>query len=81
MHIIRVSFQVFMAASMKMTNFWDIAPCRLEVYGRNSETSVCFNETTRRYMAEGSHLHILRVCENGVLRRIFGPKRDDATKG
>jgi hypothetical protein len=23
--------------------------------------------------------HILRVCENRVLRRIFGPKRDEVT--
>jgi hypothetical protein len=25
--------------------------------------------------------HRLRVCENRVLRRIFGPKRDDVTEG
>jgi len=27
---------------------------------RSSETSVCSNETTRRYIPEGSHLHTRR---------------------
>jgi hypothetical protein len=34
-NLIRVRFQVLTAASMKMTVFWDIAPCSLvEVYRR-----------------------------------------------
>jgi hypothetical protein len=33
--VIRVSFQVLTAASMKMTLFWDVAPCSLvEIYRR-----------------------------------------------
>jgi hypothetical protein len=27
------------------------------------------------------HIYILRVFENRVLRRIFGPKRDEVTGG
>jgi hypothetical protein len=63
---------------MKITAFWDMAPCRLEEvdeYFRGayclhyqgalmmeaalpSETSI-FNETTRRHILEGNHLHTL----------------------
>jgi hypothetical protein len=55
---------------MKMTVFWDIAPCSLLETDRNfsaialmvetintSETSVNFYETTRRNIPEDSHLH------------------------
>jgi hypothetical protein len=31
---------------------------------RTSETSVYFNETTRRYFPEGCHLHIYSVLDN-----------------
>jgi hypothetical protein len=61
---------------MKMTVFWDVAPCSLvEVdrrlrgayylhvhfialmeAARTSETSVYFNENTRRYRSEGCHI-------------------------
>jgi uncharacterized membrane protein len=43
------------------------------------EMSVNFNVTTRRYIPEDSKHHRLRVFENRVLRRIFGPKRDEVT--
>jgi hypothetical protein len=43
---------------------------------RTTQTSVNFYQTTRRNIPEESHLHRLRVFENRVLRRIFGPKRD-----
>jgi hypothetical protein len=56
-----------MAASMKMTAFWDIEPCSLVEVDRRfialtmeavntSETSVNFYETTRRNIPEGYHL-------------------------
>jgi hypothetical protein len=50
---------------MKMTVFWDVAPCNL--VGRialmmeaasTSETSVNFYQTTRRNIPEDSHLQI-----------------------
>jgi hypothetical protein len=45
---------------MKITGFWDIAPCSvaevecvlLMAAVRNSEMPVCFNETIRRYIPE-----------------------------
>jgi hypothetical protein len=50
---------------MKMKAFWDIALCSLVEFislmmeaVRTSETSVYSNETTRRYVPEGSHLNI-----------------------
>jgi hypothetical protein len=63
-----VRFQVLTAASMKFRIFWDVAPCsHVEVDRRyialmmeavrTSETSVNFNETTRRYIPEDSKLH------------------------
>jgi hypothetical protein len=33
------------------------------------------------YTSHGSSRHRLRVLENRVLRRIFGPKRDEVTGG
>jgi hypothetical protein len=60
-------FEVLTAASMKMTVFWDVAPCSLvEVYRcfraivlmmeavNTSETSVYFNQTTRSNILEES---------------------------
>jgi hypothetical protein len=35
--------------------------------------------TTRRNIPEDTILHKLRVFENRMLRRIFGPKRDGVT--
>jgi hypothetical protein len=32
-------------------------------------------------MSELREEHGLRVFENGVLRRLFGPKRDEVTRG
>jgi hypothetical protein len=43
---------------MKMTAFWDIIVLMMEAV-RTSETSVYFNETTRRYIAEGHRLHMV----------------------
>jgi hypothetical protein len=48
---------------MKMTALFGIAPCSLFIDlmmepVRTSETSVYFNETTRRYIPEGCHLAI-----------------------
>jgi hypothetical protein len=65
---------------MKMTDFFDIAPCSLVKVDRRfrgaycfrhdngeavcmHEMSVYFNETTWRYISEGSHLQIF-VCLN-----------------
>jgi hypothetical protein len=44
-----VKIYVLKAASIKMTVFWDIAPCSLAVMEavRTSETSVSFYENTR----------------------------------
>jgi hypothetical protein len=51
---------------MKMTAFWDVAPCSLvEVYGRlrgsyclhhQGDASLCFIETTPRFIPERCHL-------------------------
>jgi hypothetical protein len=46
----------------------------------SSETSV-LTRATRRNNSEDTILHELRVFENRVLRRIFGPKRDGVTGG
>jgi hypothetical protein len=50
-----------------MTDFWDVAPRRLSEVDKRfalmmesvhtSETSVYFNETTRRYIPKSCHLH------------------------
>jgi hypothetical protein len=44
---------------------------------RTSETSVNFYQATRHNNPENSHLHRLKVFKNMVLRRIFGPKRQE----
>jgi hypothetical protein len=55
----------------KLTAFWDIVPYGLVEFSgrfialmmdavRTSETSVYFNETTRRYIPEGCHLQTRR---------------------
>jgi hypothetical protein len=47
-----------MAASMKMTVFWDTAPCALMVEAAStSETSVNFYQTTWHNIPEDNHLH------------------------
>jgi hypothetical protein len=75
-----VRFHVITAAIIKMRVFWDIAPCSLDDLDRRfrqfivlmmqvvriSETSVCFNETTRRYIPENCHL-IYIFCLEFVL--------------
>jgi hypothetical protein len=69
-----VRFQVLTAASIKITAFWNVAPCSLvDVYRRSevlaasiiramstSETSVNFYQTTRRNNPEDSHFRTLR---------------------
>jgi hypothetical protein len=66
-------FQVLTATSMKMTVFWDVAQCSLVQIDRRfrggiieavstSETSVNFYQTTRRNIAEDSHLQCLTHC-------------------
>jgi hypothetical protein len=64
-----VRFQVLMSASMKMTGFWDVAPCSLvEVYWRLlitlmmeaasiSETSVNFCQTTQCDRRQSSSIY------------------------
>jgi hypothetical protein len=60
-------FKVIMAASMKITTSWDIAPCSLFEADRclmmeavrTSRISVCFKETTRHYIPESWFLHLL----------------------
>jgi hypothetical protein len=63
-----VRFQVLSAAIIKMTAFWDIAPCSLvEVDGPEDgavytfETSVNFYETIRRNITEGCHLNEIHI--------------------
>jgi hypothetical protein len=54
-----VRFQVFTAASMKMTVFWDIALIALTTETvSNSESTVNSYETTRRNIPEDCHLHL-----------------------
>jgi hypothetical protein len=45
----------------------------------SSETSV-LTRATRRNNPEDTILHRPKVFENIVLRRIFGPKRDEVTE-
>jgi hypothetical protein len=54
-------FKVVTTASVKMTGFWDMSPCSLALITGTasiSETSVYFNETTRRHISEACHLQI-----------------------
>jgi hypothetical protein len=59
-----VRFQVLMVEVIKMTAFWDVTPGNLVEVDLMmeatwiSETSLCFNKTTRRYIPEGYHLNI-----------------------
>jgi hypothetical protein len=67
---------------MKMVAFWDIASCSLVKADRrlrdayylhhhspasNSETSVYFNETTRRYIPESCHFLVKSWLDTGIL--------------
>jgi hypothetical protein len=48
---------------------------------RTSETLVNFYQTTRCYNPKDSNLLRLRVFDNRMLRRIFGPRREKVTGG
>jgi hypothetical protein len=53
----KVIFQVLMAASMKMTVFWDVAPCRLvEVYQR-FRGARCFHHEGNDHPDDGHIKH------------------------
>jgi hypothetical protein len=74
----------------KITVFWDIVPCSLVESGRRFRDAYCLKihktiilpvdlygcETWALILMEA---HGLRVFEKRVLRRIFGPKKDDVT--
>jgi hypothetical protein len=47
----------------------------------NSSKTFVFTRTTQRNIPEDDILHKLRVFENRVLRRIFGPKWDEIMRG
>jgi hypothetical protein len=47
----------------------------------SSKMSVLTGTTQHRHIPEVSIQHRVRVFENGLLRRIRGPKRDDMTGG
>jgi hypothetical protein len=47
----------------------------------SSETLGATQRTTRRHIPEDDTLHRIRAFENRVLRRIFGPMRDEVIGG
>jgi hypothetical protein len=71
--VFKQKWQTDLTSLLKMTTFWDMAPCRfVEAYQRfigsyclyhhaeavrTSETSVYFYKNTRRHVPEGCHLH------------------------
>jgi hypothetical protein len=62
------------------------ARCTRETNSSNAMETAAFNKKflfnsklDLKFKEEGSETRRLRVFENRVLRRIFGPKRDDAT--
>jgi hypothetical protein len=73
-----MSFQVLMAASMKMAVFWDVTPCSLYKFTdvlevldaairplsavSTFETSVSLFRAARRSIPEDSHLHTRLIC-------------------
>jgi hypothetical protein len=65
-----VRFQVLTAASVRMTAFWDIAPCSIteadcfrSMYclHHQGKTLVNFYETTWCNIPEGCHLHLFKI--------------------
>jgi hypothetical protein len=52
--------------------FWDILPCKM-IVDRRFRGAYCLHHQ------DESLTYRLRVFENRVLRRIFGPKRDEVT--
>jgi hypothetical protein len=69
-----VGFQVCTAERMKITAFWDVAPCSLVDVDRRfraltmeakriCETPVYFYETTLRHIPEGCHLQLNMNCK------------------
>jgi hypothetical protein len=81
------SFIVNTMSTLKMTVFWDFAPCSLVKFDRRfgaialmietvytSETSVKFYQTSRRNIPEDSHLHTRRRenLKSHIFRFICG---------
>jgi hypothetical protein len=60
-----VIFQILMAASLKMTAFWDIAPCSLAEVDRRFRGAYCLRyqaiRPIRRNTPEGCHLHVVQL--------------------
>jgi hypothetical protein len=58
---------------MKMTVFWDDAPCDIGLMIEavsTSETSVYFYQTKRRYIPENSNFHESSVVETPQIVRL-----------
>jgi hypothetical protein len=70
-----LSFQVLTAASVKLTVCLDVAPCILVAWRSIPEDSQSSS------WPESYLTNLILVHENRVLRRIFGPKRDEVTGG
>jgi hypothetical protein len=79
-----VRFQVLTAASMKMTAFWNTAPCSLVEVDRRfrgayclhqgtSETFVYFNETTRSCIPESCPFNLASVFVVNTLKYLLYP--------
>jgi hypothetical protein len=64
-----VRFQVIAAASVEVFRY--VAPCSVVEIDRRFRSAYCLHSSREE--------HRLRVFENRVHRRIFGPKRDEVT--
>jgi hypothetical protein len=66
---------------MKNSVFWDITSCGSCKNRRLGGTSRLHHQGGENRRARNNFRSVLRVFENRVLRRIFGPKRDGVTGG